>query len=734
MGSRPNSFLRVLVLGMALWAPLEAGVQTSQKVFFPKGLGEKLEAYTSFPLTWWNFLSFDLKDDTDFSYLRTTCTQFRAETRDLVALLACGDDLEVFQGWVKEWARDYALRESKPSDLVLKEKLQGTLSRASLPLPPSLMSILRVDPLASYRTLQEKLQKRSPIHLPRREGVFYDEKERRALIPIKLNFPPMMAEKTEALNAALGRVCGPKENCDRWNLLGAHGATLQNQHQVRDDFSRVTVLGLVLLVVGLGSLALLGRGKLLLIAPIVGVAVAVSAGLTHWLFGGIHGLTLSFGSGIIGLALDYGFHRALNPQGYVARSNLFGLLTTVGVLVVLMASQIPLVRQIMFFSAVGISTAFLLIWVAYEGLGWFSKIPGFALAPRPHFAKLGFVAALMAGVPVGFFVLHPQFDLARFNFETARERELMLWLVKQTNLSPPLFIVDKEGTGSERLERAAKTMKWADRKLRVENVASYLPLLSDQTRNLESWTGTPCTDKGPIFNFQKTVSRDQQTFFSPFFENFNCERLTPRADGDLPIYVADFTAHGRWLTLFFPSSPEELRSVKTNYPTATSLKEVVQFFPETLSAEMRWMVPAAMLLICGLLWIYYRRWELALISLVPFLTGVGFFVWLALLFHLDVSFVTLVGLVMLCGLSVDYGIFATDAARFPPNPATPGAWTAILFASLATLSGFVPLLLCRHQVLFQLGQVLSAGTFGTILGAFWGVPLLARKFQTAGGA
>jgi len=93
---------------------------------------------------------------------------------------------------------------------------------------------------------------------------------------------------------------------------------------------------------------------------------------------------------------------------------------------------------------------------------------------------------------------------------------------------------------------------------------------------------------------------------------------------------------------------------------------------------------------------------------------------------LEISFVSMIGVVILCGFSVDYGIFAIDATRYPANPRTAGAWTAVLFASVATLAGFVPLLFCQHPVLIQLAQVLSLGMLGTMVGTFWGVPSIVR--------
>jgi predicted RND superfamily exporter protein len=95
------------------------------------------------------------------------------------------------------------------------------------------------------------------------------------------------------------------------------------------------------------------------------------------------------------------------------------------------------------------------------------------------------------------------------------------------------------------------------------------------------------------------------------------------------------------------------------------------------------------------------------------------------------SFVSLVGVAILLGLGVDYGIFAVDHWLEEPVEAGPrrdGELTcSLLFAGLGTIGGYLPLAFCGHQVLVHLGQVLTLGGVGATIGAFWLVPLLIPR-------
>ena len=144
--------------------------------------------------------------------------------------------------------------------------------------------------------------------------------------------------------------------------------------------------------------------------------------------------------------------------------------------------------------------------------------------------------------------------------------------------------------------------------------------------------------------------------------------------------------------------------------------------PEELSEELKWMAPLSIMLAALILFIYYRSAAETFSALLPFFTGIGLVSLSILLFRFDISFVTIIGLVMVFGFSIDYGIFATDVNRGLKGQSEDGVWTGLTFAILATCAGFFPLLFCKHPILLGLGQTLFIGGLGTYIGAIWGIP------------
>jgi predicted RND superfamily exporter protein len=113
----------------------------------------------------------------------------------------------------------------------------------------------------------------------------------------------------------------------------------------------------------------------------------------------------------------------------------------------------------------------------------------------------------------------------------------------------------------------------------------------------------------------------------------------------------------------------------------------------------------------------------------------GLVAWFHIIFGLELSFISLMGLIMIYGMSVDYGIFATDIDRRTLNifgndaGKNRGVWTSIFLAAFTTVAGFLPLDFCRHPVLIDLGRTLTLGMIGTLLGTFWGVPFALVRLK-----
>jgi hypothetical protein len=271
------------------------------------------------------------------------------------------------------------------------------------------------------------------------------------------------------------------------------------------------------------------------------------------------------------------------------------------------------------------------------------------------------------------------------------------------------------------LEFAHTQKKWADQNnVRYEGIANFIPELSEQRHHLDSWS-TLMKSKDAL------ATPLQQTIFEPFFKQIVVAQprsLQTSTSHQPPAYISDFqhvNNKGSWISLWLPKTDQEADLVKATFADSLSLKEVVSVFPKTLFQELAWMVPIAFLLTILLLALYYKNVYLSLLCLIPFFAGLGLFTVVGLLFNYNTSFISVIGFVMVFGLSVDYGIFAVDLV-IGRKRSVRGVWSALSLSALMTTLGFIPLMFCKHPVLLQLGQPLVLGTIGTYIGTVWGIP------------
>ena len=141
------------------------------------------------------------------------------------------------------------------------------------------------------------------------------------------------------------------------------------------------------------------------------------------------------------------------------------------------------------------------------------------------------------------------------------------------------------------------------------------------------------------------------------------------------------------------------------------------------------MIPIALLSALLLLFFYYQSLAFTLLSLIPFFSGLGLFALAVMILHLPLSFISVIAIVMIFGLSFDYGIFATNLFVGMPGQSVEGVWTSLVLSALVSLGGFAPMIFCKHPVLIHLGEALTLGTIGTLLGAIWGIPGVYNLWQ-----
>src|SRR4030095_4674800 len=468
--------------------------------------------------------------------------------------------------------------------------------------------------------------------------------------------------------------------------------------------------------------------RLLLLLPPVLFSFALTAILTIAFFSKIHGLTMAFGIGNIGVSLDYGLNSAFNTERKrVWKSNAICFFTTAIVLFVMAFSKTPLIRQLMFFSLCGLTIAFIIFWGMFRWSADRFQVAPLPLQPAPSKAKALFVAAVfIAGICFSL-GLSPNMNLSAMDYQSENQKIFRPWIYDKLDKKNVLFEVNDASPKQEPFKGSHDRLNWAkNHSIKIETAALYIPDLEVQKRNLAPWQKFFCSKPEDI----AAPGSLERIFFSPFFDTFNCETLRERkrVSGRDRSYVSDFFSQDKEIIFWFPIDDEQKKQITQNYPQANSLKELSNVFPRILIKELKWMVPLSLTAIGVFLFVYYRRLSLTWLSLIPLFTGVGLPFCSMALFKSEFSFVSILGLLMVCGLSVDYGVFATDASR--RGEGQNGTWSGMLFAAITSIASFIPLVFSKHPVLIQLGQTVSLGIVGALLGAFWGVPYFIQKVRS----
>lgn len=738
LGLAVMAFILVAPLVPLSQQPMDTWLDESHQSFFPRESAEKLSAYQRFPVFWWNFLVFDPNlsgEIPDSATIASLCKRLGKENAHLLKSVPCASSFAGIRSLLQDWSADLVLRRGTPAVEDAGGQMSATLAQASLPLEREILELLRVDPFGASGEFEKLMKEKVKSGFNFENGVFHDKKTGRILLPVQLSYSPSQTKNTRELVAWLATLAPLKPR-----LIGAHHSTLENEQTVRDDIKRVSVWGATLLAFALLIIFARGHWRILVFFPPLLVSTAAAIAWTIGVFGSIHGLALAFGPGVIGLSMDYAVHAAFSPSEKKKTwlANFLGVLTTLTVIAAGLLSSVPVLRQLMFFSGAGLLIGFLVFYAFQEFFPTLFVEKAFVRRVRGKKPIAIVTLMLAAASVVALITLKPAFRMTDLNFETAETKNLRNWLmVGGAMRTPYLQLLSDERSP---LEEAVRDFKWAEANHffkesaeAIESIARYIPTVAEQKKHLQSWQSQWCKPK--------STAMPTDLFFEPYFTKLCAmtgDDLRYLAPGDpVPSYLEDLHAtdnsQKKWLSLWFPDSEAKLALLKEKFPGISSVGEVVEEFPRILVSEISWMAPITFLISVLLLLVYFRSAFLVFCATLPFFSGLGTYVFASWFIDLKVSFITLIGFIMVFGFSLDYGIFSTDAedsiSKGDSHDARSKTHSAMTLTSLLTFAGVVPLILAKHPAMKHLGEALVFGSIGTYLGAIWGVPFVYEQFQ-----
>ncbi|MBY0413895.1 MAG: hypothetical protein K2Q18_07005, partial [Bdellovibrionales bacterium] len=622
-------------------------IDTGQSLFFPKDTYEKIHDFSLFQLGSWNNIIAQNEKDA-----LAICEKLRSSPLVLKAM--CQPQLQDFTPLVNSWLEDQFLNYPAPNKAEFENLSSGELAKMSVLMGPegqTLMEFLRRDPVNHKEALLEKLKTKMNDNFVWKEGLLRHRESSVILIPVQFNYKPEEIQKSLEIQ----KIIEPYKA----HMLGVHQGHLTNQGTIVSDLNNVGIVGTIVTLLSLCFIAYFKLFKLakLIIPNALGICVSIIA--TTLVFGKVHAITITFGTGIIGLAVDFGLHAIfLEDKKKVWHSNLYGFLTTLAVFVIFIFSDIPLIKQMMFFSTVALTAAYVFTFLLV-GRDFLPAPKNFILKKnRWHlfsiiFAILGFYHLSSLNVDM---------SVKRFNYTTPEFEKVQNWFYSQMKNEKIFFKIyaNKEWRMIENDFR--ETVKAG---LRAESVYSFIEGRENQQQNLRSWMNFRDRELPQI-----KISEDKFKIFKPFFEKLTS--LRGREFTNLehpPEYIHHMTEGGKVLNLWFVKSKDEEQTLKTVVRDAQSLFEIFTGFTKKMTKEVVTFIPITFLVIFALLYFKYFSFKKSFICLIPFLFALGLYGLGFRYLHFPLSFMTLLGFFLIYGLSVDYGIFSTDLS--PTHPIHP---------------------------------------------------------------
>lgn len=176
---------------------------------------------------------------------------------------------------------------------------------------------------------------------------------------------------TRAIDAATAAAKGASSDAEIAGsgvILHAAAAAGKAQDEVA-TFGGLDLVAVVLLIV----LVFRQLRPLVVTLLTIGVATCAAILMCHFVFGEVHILTLTFGTSLIGVSVDYAMHYFVNRMPSDGESHphnivpalILGCTTTVAGYLTFLIAPIPGLRQIALFSAAGLATACAIVILLY---------------------------------------------------------------------------------------------------------------------------------------------------------------------------------------------------------------------------------------------------------------------------------------------------------------------------------------------------------------------------------
>ncbi len=759
---RAVALLLAVLAGMAFVAFTRLDVSTDITNMMPSGTAGTL-AQLSRELT-----QSELARSMVLSIEADTTAQAVAAAKELAERLQARDDVAWVRGALEEdqlralyalyFPRRHGFLSDRPeelpailSDAGLAERAEALKRELASPISPLAKEVASADPLGAFLGVIERFRGTQPglavvegqfvsadglhaiVFLGTKQSAFDAKAQRQFLERLRADFDGLTAH-------ARGRLA--------LETAGANKFSVAAEASIRGDVQLVAMLGTLLVAaLLLAFYATPGSFVMVSLPTVAGILVATATG--SLVFGRLDGITMGFGAALIGVVIDYPTHLltqlVLAPAGATVRSVVvrhrgaiwLGGLTTVASFVGLGLTSFRGFQQIAFFSAVGVLTALvvtlyvlpafwrigerpprLAAWAAARLDRWLDAVR----ARRGVLLALG-IGALLFAIPAlsGLRWMDDLSRLWRMDPALQAEDERVRGRIGQAGGGRFVLAVAKDAESALRANDAVHA--------RLEAAVAAGALVSQRSLHTLLWSRALQEENQRAVWIDPTLpARVDRVFaqagfqpgaFAAFARELALPPPAPLAYEDLLaspladlvrsmlVQLGDDVA--AITSLSGVRDPESIRAFVSDlsgvhlFDQRTYLTELYAAFRTTTVKQ----VFVGNALVIALLLARYRRVRPALAAFAPSVLAAVVLLGGFALAGIETNLLHAVGLVIVTGMGVDYGVFLVDAVsrREGLGP----TMLSVLVCGLTTVFTFGVMAVSEHPALRAIGITIGAG-------------------------
>jgi len=471
----------------------------------------------------------------------------------------------------------------------------------------------------------------------------------------------------------------------------------------------------------------------------IGVAILAAIGATLAAFHEIHIFTFIFGTSVIGVSIDYALHHFADREAQV-KSMLLGFMTTELSYIALVIVDFPILRQMAFFSMVGLASALLSVFLVFplvsERMENRDKMPiriaqvvlaGYAKLERiPKIARYIIFALAAAALIPGFVKLNVQTDIRSMYTVApelgASEMKISKWM--NMGIAPTYFILsgDSEEEVLKKEEALVEKLRLAEKDSLLKSHLAISDIYPSKDRR--SRIKALLSNSLPIRYKElckqlkiKPAKNVKKKLFSAK-ENISSLDSLPEQLQSMREMLWIGNVSGKYYSAVLPQhasenfDPKQYADPENGIYAVNKIQEVNGALTELSLTALSLVAFAYFAVFFILSFVYTWRDSLRVVRapVLACLFTLSVFGYL----EIPVNFFVITGLILVLGIGIDYALFFKDARNHTDSTAfavmLSAATTLISFGTLS-LSGFAPVSVLGFAVLLGISACFLLSPF-----------------------